>query len=207
MTNAATAVRSSRVTPTQCARPACITGRSSRSAAVFYWRRISTLKTEPRSGAPLAGSPNMKKRVKSKPAKLATQRARAVHRHSRGADPIRDFRGYGAQPPHAHWPGASRIAVNLNLNVEAGGEHCLLEGDTSSEDMLTDIGFPSCTQTRSPMVESVFEYGPRVGCWRLLRIFRRFDIKVSILAVVRGLQQYPELARAFFEEGHEIVSH
>jgi peptidoglycan/xylan/chitin deacetylase (PgdA/CDA1 family) len=149
----------------------------------------------------------MKKRVKSKPAKLATQRARAVHRHSRGADPIRDFRGYGAQPPHAHWPGASRIAVNLNLNVEAGGEHSLLEGDTSSEDMLTDIGFPSYTQARSPMVESVFEYGPRVGCWRLLRIFRRFDIKVSILAVVRGLQQYPELARAFVEEGHEIVSH
>jgi peptidoglycan/xylan/chitin deacetylase (PgdA/CDA1 family) len=149
----------------------------------------------------------MKKRVKSKPAKLATQRARAVHRHSRGADPIRDFRGYGAQPPHAHWPGAARIAVNLNLNVEAGGEHSLLEGDTSSEDMLTDIGFPSYTQARSPMVESVFEYGPRVGCWRLLRIFRRFDIKVSILAVARGLQQYPELARAFVEEGHEIVSH
>ena len=149
----------------------------------------------------------MKKRVKSKPAKLATQRARAVHRHSRGADPIRDFRGYGAQPPHVHWPGAARIAVNLNLNVEAGGEHSLLEGDTSSEDMLTDIGFPSYTQTRSPMVESVFEYGPRVGCWRLLRIFRRFDIKVSIFAVVRGLQQYPELARAFVEERHEIVSH
>jgi peptidoglycan/xylan/chitin deacetylase (PgdA/CDA1 family) len=148
----------------------------------------------------------MKKRT-AKPATPRSQRVRAAHRHSRGADPIRDFRGYGAQPPHAHWPGAARIAVNLNLNVEAGGEHCLLEGDTSSEDMLTDIGFPSYTQTRSPMVESVFEYGPRVGCWRLLRIFRRFDIKVSILAVARGLQQYPELARAFVEEGHEIVSH
>jgi allantoinase len=151
----------------------------------------------------------MKKRIK-KTAKQATprsRRARAAHQQSRGADPIRDFRGYGAKPPHAHWPGDARIAVNLNLNVEAGGEHCLLEGDASSEDMLTDIGFPSYTQTRSPMVESVFEYGPRVGCWRLLRIFRRFDIKVSILAVVRGLQQYPDLARAFVAEGHEIVSH
>ena len=57
------------------------------------------------------------------------------------------------------------------------------------------------------MVELVFEYGPRVGCWRLLRIFKRFDIKVSILGVVRGLQQYPELAQAFVAEGHEIVSH
>ncbi len=73
--------------------------------------------------------------------------------------------------------------------------------------MLTDIGFPAYKNIRSPMVESVFEYGPRVGCWRLLRIFKRFDIKVSILGVVRGLQQYPELAQAFVGDGHEIVSH
>ncbi len=121
--------------------------------------------------------------------------------------PLRDFRGYGAHPPHAAWPGEARIAVNLNLNVEAGGEHCLLEGDDASEEMLTDIGFPAYKNIRSPMVESVFEYGPRVGCWRLLRIFKRFDIKVSILGVVRGLQQYPELAQAFVGDGHELVSH
>jgi allantoinase len=121
--------------------------------------------------------------------------------------PARDFHGYGAHPPHANWPSSARIAVNLNLNVEAGGERCLLEGDTASEHVLTDIGFPSYARARSPMVESAFEFGPRVGCWRLLRIFRRFDIKISVLAVVRGLQQYPELARAFVEDGHEIVSH
>jgi allantoinase len=152
----------------------------------------------------------MKERVKSIPSKRRrshSQRTNRIERRGRDLGPPRDFRGYGAQPPHARWPGDARIAVNLNLNVEAGGEHCLLEGDTSSEHLLTDIGFPAYTQTRSPMVESVFEYGPRVGCWRLLRIFRRFDIKISILAVVRGLQQYPELAQAFVEEGHEIVSH
>src|SRR6516164_2957837 len=115
--------------------------------------------------------------------------------------------GRAKHPPHAHWPGDARIAFNLNLNVEAGGERCILEGDTSSEHILTDIGFPPYENARSPMVESVFEYGPRVGCWRLLRIFRQFDIKASILGVVRGLQQYPELVNAFVEEGHEIVSH
>jgi allantoinase len=124
-----------------------------------------------------------------------------------GLDQERDFRGYGEHTPHPNWPGGARIALNINLNVEAGGERSILEGDDSSENVLTDIGFPAYTGKRSPMVESAFEYGPRVGCWRLLRIFRRYDIKVSILGVVRGLQQYPELARAFFEEGHEIVSH
>jgi peptidoglycan/xylan/chitin deacetylase (PgdA/CDA1 family) len=121
--------------------------------------------------------------------------------------PKRDFRGYGAHPPHANWPSGARIAVNINLNVEAGGERSILEGDDCSENVLTDIGFPAYAGKRSPMVESAFEYGPRVGCWRLLRIFRRYDIKVSILGVVRGLQQYPEVTRAFFEDGHEIVSH
>ena len=71
--------------------------------------------------------------------------------------PARDFFGYGAEPPHARWPGGARIAVNFNLNVEAGGEHSILEGDARSEDMLTDIGFPAYQGQRSPMVESAFE--------------------------------------------------
>jgi peptidoglycan/xylan/chitin deacetylase (PgdA/CDA1 family) len=122
-------------------------------------------------------------------------------------DPARDFIGYGANPPHPQWPGNARIAVNLNLNIEAGGEHSILEGDGHSENLLTDIGFPSYANRRSPMVESAFEYGTRVGSWRLLRIFKRFDVKVSVLGVVRGLQHYPELTRAFVEEGHEVISH
>jgi peptidoglycan/xylan/chitin deacetylase (PgdA/CDA1 family) len=126
---------------------------------------------------------------------------------ARNLGPPRDFLGYGAEPPHARWPGNARIAINFNLNVEAGGEHSILEGDTHSENLLTDIGFPAYKGKRSPMVESVFEYGPRVGCWRLLRIFRQFDVKISVLGVVRGMQMYPELTRAFVEHGHEVISH
>jgi allantoinase len=125
----------------------------------------------------------------------------------RDLGPARDFRGYGRDPPDPKWPGGARIAVNINLNVEAGGEHCLLEGDERSEDALNDIGLPSYAGVRSPVVESVFEYGPRSGCRRLLRIFERFGVKVSILGVVRALEQCPELTAAFVAEGHEIVGH
>lgn len=154
----------------------------------------------------------MKGRRSHRPIKISKSSSRAKPRIEKRSTrielgPARDFRGYGANPPHPDWPGAARIAVNLNLNVEAGGEHSILDGDAASEDLLTDIGFPAYPNTRSPMVESAFEYGPRVGCWRLLRIFRRFDIKVSVLGVVRGLQQYPELLQAFIADGHEIVSH
>ena len=121
--------------------------------------------------------------------------------------PPRDFRGYGGNPPDPKWPGGARIAVNINLNVEAGGEHCLLEGDGRSEDALNDIGLPSYVGARSLVTESVFEYGPRSGCRRLLQIFRRFGVKVSILGVVRPLEQCPELTATFVAEGHEIVGH
>jgi allantoinase len=121
--------------------------------------------------------------------------------------PPRDFFGYGPKPPHPNWPGDARIAINFNLNFEAGGERSLLEGDNQTEDLLNDIGFPAYYGVRSPVVESVFEYGPRVGVWRLLRIFKQFDVRVSILGVVRGMQQCPEAVAAFLAEGHEIVSH
>ena len=58
-------------------------------------------------------------------------------------DAERDFCGYGATPPDPRWPGGARVAININLNYEAGGEHSLLEGDSASEGMLNDIGFPA----------------------------------------------------------------
>ena len=119
----------------------------------------------------------------------------------------RDFLGHGRTPPHPRWPGEARIAININLNFEAGGERSVLEGDPSSESVLTDIGARPYPGQRSPLTESVFEYGPRVGVWRLLRIFRQFGIKVSVLGVVRALLPQPEATAAFLEEGHEIVSH
>jgi putative urate catabolism protein len=122
-------------------------------------------------------------------------------------DTERDFRGYGATPPDPRWPGGARVAININLNYEGGGEHSLLEGDSGSEGMLTDIGFPAYEGLRSPIVESAFEYGSRCGVWRLLRIFARFDIAVSVLGVVRALESNPEAAQAMVAAGHEIVSH
>jgi allantoinase len=124
-------------------------------------------------------------------------------------DPMiaRDLVGYGEFPPHPAWPAGAHIAVNFNLNIEGGGESSLANGDTVSEGMLNDIGASAQLGRRVPLVESVFEYGSRRGAWRLLDIFREFSITVSVLGVVRALEQNPELAKACVERGHEIVSH
>jgi allantoinase len=124
-------------------------------------------------------------------------------------DPMiaRDLVGYGEFPPHPAWPQGAAIAVNFNLNVEGGGEATLFNGDDRSEGMLNDIGVATVIGKRSPLVESVFEFGSRRGVWRVLDAFRDFSIQVSILGVARALEQNPELAKACVRRGHEIVSH
>ena len=122
-------------------------------------------------------------------------------------NPARDFRGYGQTPPHAQWPGNARIAININLNFEAGGERSMMDGDGTSESMLTDTGFPAYPGKRSQIVESAFEYGTRAGVWRILRILKKFDVKCSVLGVVKSLDRNPDAVEAFMTDGHEIVSH
>jgi putative urate catabolism protein len=119
----------------------------------------------------------------------------------------RDYIGYGRNPPDPQWPNRARVAINFNLNYECGGESNILDGDTGSEGALNDIGFAAVPGKRSPLAESIFEYGSRVGVWRVLRIFAKFDVPISILGVATALERNPEATQAFVEAGHEIVSH
>jgi len=102
-------------------------------------------------------------------------------------DPMiaRDLVGYGGSPPDPAWPGGAKIAVNFNLHVEGGGESSLANGDEMSEGMLNDIGVSPYRGQRATLVESVFEYGSRRGAWRVLDVFDEFNVKMSILGVVR----------------------
>lgn len=119
----------------------------------------------------------------------------------------RDYAGYGSTPPDPRWPQGARLALNINLNVEGGGERSILDGDGCSEGILNDIGQPALEGLRSPLVESVFEYGSRVGAWRLLDLFRREQIRINVLTVAAAALRTPELIRAFADDRHEIVCH
>ena len=119
----------------------------------------------------------------------------------------RDMIGYGSKPIDPKWPSQARVAVQIALNYEAGGELSILHGDDTSEALLTDIGFPTVPHARSVLAELSFEYGSRRGVWRLLRLFQERDIKISIFAVATALARNPEVAMAMVTAGHEIVSH
>lgn len=119
----------------------------------------------------------------------------------------RDMVGYGRDLPHPRWPGGARIAIQIALNYESGGESNILHGDRASEGALSDTPFPAMEGERNWLVESAYEYGSRRGVWRLFDLFQERGIKVSLFSVVMALERNPEVARAFAAAGHEIVSH
>lgn len=124
------------------------------------------------------------------------------------SDYPRDMIGYGAKPPQAHWPGGARLALQIVLNYEEGGENCVLHGDRASETFLSEIvGAAPFVGARHMSMESLYEYGSRAGFWRLMRLFRRRRIPITVFAVAMALQRNPDAARAMIEEGHEVASH
>ena len=85
----------------------------------------------------------------------------------------RDLIGYGRNPPQAQWPGQARVAVQFVLNYEEGGENSVLHGDAGSEQFLSEMFSPASFAARHLSMESIYEYGSRVGVWRILREFER----------------------------------
>jgi allantoinase len=119
----------------------------------------------------------------------------------------RDLKGHGRHPPHARWPGHARIAVQFVLNFEEGGENSVLHGDAASEVFLSEMFNPPAFPARHLSIEGIYEYGSRVGVWRLLREFEARGLPLTVFGVAMALERCPEVTAAFVELGHEIACH
>ena len=119
----------------------------------------------------------------------------------------RDLVGYGAQPPNAQWPGGARVALQFVLNYEEGGENSVLHGDAGSEAFLSEIIGAASFPARHMSMESIYEYGSRVGVWRILDLFRRYQMPLTVYGIAMALQRHPAVVEAFLKDGHEIASH
>lgn len=119
----------------------------------------------------------------------------------------RDLIGYANQPPQANWPGGARLALQFVLNYEEGGENCVLHGDDHAETFLSEIAGAQPYPDRHLSMESIYEYGSRVGVWRILREFERRGLPLTIFGVAMALARHPDVTRAFCELGHEIACH
>ena len=120
----------------------------------------------------------------------------------------RDLVGYGAKPPQAKWPRKARIALQFVLNYEDGGENSVLHGDRASESFLSEIVAAQPIEgARHMSMESLFEYGSRVGVWRILELFGRYRMPLTVYGVAMAMERNPAAVEAFLKAGHEIASH
>ena len=116
--------------------------------------------------------------------------------------------GHGAEPPAANWPNGAKIAVQIVLNYEEGGENNILHGDAASEAFLSEItGAQPWEGQRHWNMESIYDYGARAGFWRLHRLFTGAGIPVTVYGVATALARAPEQVEAMKSADWEIASH
>jgi allantoinase len=120
----------------------------------------------------------------------------------------RDLIGYGRNPPDPDWPGGARVALNFVLNVEEGSEYSIGNGDGFSEATLTEMGDMAVPRgERDLAAESMFEYGSRVGVWRVLRLFEERGIPLTIFGCAVAIERNPDLATVIRERGYDVCCH
>ncbi len=120
----------------------------------------------------------------------------------------RDMIGYGAHAPNPQWPNGARLALNLVVNFEEGSEPSFADGDGYSEAGLTEAGgLNQDVRGRDLAAESMFEYGSRVGFWRILRIVQARNLPLTIFGCALALERHPPAARAIADAGYDVCCH
>ncbi len=117
----------------------------------------------------------------------------------------RDFSGYRWNYPSLRWPGGAGLAVSFVLNIEEGAEFALSAGDERNESRHEVnhevVGAPDLC------MESQFEYGARVGYWRVTRLLMESGVPLTLNACARALEATPWVAGDAAARGFEICCH
>jgi len=121
------------------------------------------------------------------------------------ADYPRDLRGRAGEPFDPQWPDGARVAVSLVVNFETGSELSLANGDERNEFMY-EIQEP-VEGTPNYTLLSHFDYGARVGYWRIMRMLERFGAVCTLNAAGRAIERAPWVAKDALARGHEVTAH
>lgn len=94
------------------------------------------------------------------------------------------------------WPNGKRLAIWIMLNVECW-----------PVDYLGPGGMP-WPQSPPDVPNTTFrEYGNRVGVWRLIDMFDRLGLPISIALNSAMCGYHPDIVRAFVDRGWDIMGH
>lgn len=118
---------------------------------------------------------------------------------------MRDFLGYGRTPPDPQWPGGARVAVSFVVNVEEGAELSIADGDERNESVYEVQD--EVRDGPDPCLASHFEYGTRVGWWRIMAALDAGGARATLNACGRAVERSPWLAQDAVARGHEVACH
>lgn len=120
----------------------------------------------------------------------------------------RDLTGYGPNQIKIEWPNNTKIAINFVINYEEGSELTPLNGDSEAETYGSDFPFGKKSKgERNFSMESFYEYGSRVGIWRLLRLFDHYQIPLTFFVTGYALILNPLLSEYLADSDHEVAGH
>lgn len=102
-------------------------------------------------------------------------------------------------PQDFRWPGGKRIAAHFRVAFEGWSD-----GEAPGLGVMGNPLKPGYLDLN--FIEWA-EYGPRRGIYRLLNIFEKYEVKVTI--TINGIlcERYPNAVKAVADAGHEVVGH
>lgn len=122
--------------------------------------------------------------------------------------PSRDFVGYGADRPNPSWPGGARVAVQIAINYEEGSEYNNADGDNRTELGLAESpGGRVPAGQRDMAFETMYEFGSRVGFWRLMRLLQERQLPATIFGCALALERNPQAVEAIAASGFDVCCH
>jgi len=119
----------------------------------------------------------------------------------------RDLVGYGRDLPPGGWPDDARLVVSLVVNYEEGSERSYAMGDPDQETATEWNSYVLPAGVRNLAMESMYEYGSRVGIWRIFDALDRHEVRATFFACAVALEQNPAVAAEIVRGGHGVVSH
>ncbi|MBL8384593.1 MAG: polysaccharide deacetylase family protein [Burkholderiales bacterium] len=94
------------------------------------------------------------------------------------------------------------------LNYEEGSEYTIGDGDGRTEIGLAEApGGRVPAGTRDLAFETMYEFGSRVGFWRIHELFRQRGLPLTVFGCAVALERNPRAAEAIAAAGHDICCH